>query len=188
MLRTLVMALVVALAPGCAAVQPAMSQIKVDDGAQYQDWYTAVAKEGVLAATRNSEGDLFGFVCDAFDGCKWVISVRRPCEEGFRVAALGSSGSGRVAHLTLECYDEANTKGYFRYRIVQEEDLVQLVDGAKTDLGIVVGSGRGEFLVMRFSMNGSQEALYGVKTLLEKYSKRQPQSPDSPKRPARQIL
>ena len=105
---TFVVALV-ALAMGCAAIPPASSQIR-DESARYQDWVTIAEKHGVAAATRNLAGDILAYACEVEVGCKWVLSVRRPCEDDLQVAALGNSGSGSVAHLTVECSGEAGQR------------------------------------------------------------------------------
>ena len=165
-----------------ATTGPAMAE----QGREYRDWMAGSLEDNsIAAATVNAAGDLFGLICES-DGCKWILSAKRECKVGERFPALASNGSN-VYHIDLECHSRANEPEFFRYKVVPEDGVAAMIGESAKELGFVFALYGGEFIAVRFSLNGSKEALTALKNMARTSVPKPPSAP-SPKRPARQIL
>lgn len=124
---------------------------------RFGEWMVNLSNPATLteAYTANESGSTFGMVCVATNSrCFYYVSPQVQCEEGALSAALINADAGAMAS-QIKC-----TKlGDSYYSIVEEtESLTNLLAGSK-NIGIAFPIDGGKFKVVRFSLNGAQDAI-----------------------------
>jgi hypothetical protein len=126
-------------------------------GAAEAAWYQDGQAATPWALTINDSKQVFGQWCSfAADACYWSLGLDQTCSKGARYPVLINATSGSLATEVL-CDERAET-GKQRLYFTNFDDIDRLVR-ASTLMGVAFPLQSGEFVVVRFSLNGAGPAL-----------------------------
>jgi hypothetical protein len=125
---------------------------------QVGDWSVQLNahKTAMTATTVNESGNEFGRICYLETRlCGWALLSKTPCKEDVITPVLVNADSG-AWHLSVKCTLRGKS-GHVLFFTSGEE--LSRISSSETHLGIAFPLESGNFLVMRFSLNGSDQAV-----------------------------
>jgi hypothetical protein len=148
----------IATAISCFALALLTPQSLRAQPSDYSDWKVNTKHNGIVTATTTNEsGNEFGRICFT-DGksCGWALLSKTACTKGDKFPVLVNSNSGSF-QLSVKCVLSTDNGNHLMMFTSSDE----LDDVSKTDpiIGIAFPLKSGRFLVMRFSMAGSNRAI-----------------------------
>ena len=128
------------------------------------------ASEGkYFAATVNDSGNLLGQYCFTGTGsCMWLIGAKSSCEKGSTYPILVNADTG-AAQLSVTCNGRVNSDLY-EYMFTEFAAIDAIIRNAKR-VGFAVPLQGDEFMVYRFSLQGSIAALTVMRAIAEGMTK-----------------
>lgn len=127
---------------------------------------------GLYAATINDSGNVFGQYCFTGQGsCVYILGMDTSCNEGDRYPVLINASEGAVSTEVL-CGGLLEV-GKYQYILTN----FKLIDGTikKSDrIGFAVPLKYDRFIVVRFDLNGSNQAIAVMRALVEQSQSTQP--------------
>lgn len=139
----------------CILLLVAASSVAVAQKVRYGDWQVDLSSStGTEAFTVNESGSIFGFVCFvSIDRCTYYISAHTTCDKGSKSTVLLNLDSG-AATSTITCTE---IDGTYYNALESSTDLATAI-AASTTMGIAIPMQSGQFKVVRFSLNGANQA------------------------------
>jgi hypothetical protein len=136
---------------------------------RFGDWSIQVLdNDSVLAGTTNDSGRMFGKICYVSNqNCVWVMSVSDRCENGATYPGLVNADSGGWP-VTMQCIGNAKEGQFLMF---EEYDKMQTISANDPAIGIALPMQGGNFKVLRFSLNGSQEATQAAESIVVRAAK-----------------
>jgi hypothetical protein len=138
----------------------ATSAVGADQQKIEKAWtFKATGDSGGIAFTENGSGSTLGVVCSQSNPCKVWLQTQNTCEVGATFPVLATSQSGAASHL-LKCENVASGSEKPDYAFLFD-DLNAMLNVILKDhmIGFALPLASGEFRVVRFSLEGSNETL-----------------------------
>ena len=134
---------------------------------QYADWSTGPIPGGTgfFAVTMNDSGGMLGEYCyTAGASCVYLLAFSTGCEPGSQYPVLVNSDIG-AQYLEVHCDGPLPTvAGFYRYVFTDFSAIDKIVKGA-IRVGFAFPLKGDEFRVIRFSLNGSNEAIAAMRAV-----------------------
>ena len=122
--------------------------------------------EGLFAATSNDSGNVLGQYCVwNKDSCFYIIAFKTACELNSEYPVLVNADTGALP-LRIRCdgvLTGGSVNGFYRYVFTDFKTVDRLVKEA-TNVGFALPLQKDEFRVIRFDLNGSNEAIAHMRT------------------------
>jgi hypothetical protein len=134
----------------------------------YGAWSVDVTNDGeaIYAATVNDSGNLLGQYCFPAEGnCIWLVGMSSACDEGDKYPVLANADTG-ASHISVYCSTQLKD-GLYRYVFSEFDEIDAIVKNAMR-VGFAVPLQDDRFKVVRFDLNGSNEAIALLRAAAEK--------------------
>lgn len=124
-------------------------------------------KSVIYAQTTNDSKAVFGQLCD-IDGkkCYWILSNNTGCREKADYSVLANTDSG-AAHLAIMCFLGSSDDGSYAFK--NFDAITEIIKGGSQKIGLAFPLKNGQFIVSRFDLNGSSQAVGFMRETLNKY-------------------
>jgi hypothetical protein len=124
----------------------------------YRDWNIGRTSDGqgLYAATVNDSGNVFGQYCYSDELCVYLLGITQGCEKGSKYPVLANTDTGSQS---LEVYCNGRLEiGRYQYVFTDFNEIHRIaMDAAR--VGFAMPLKGDEFIVIRFSLMGSNEAV-----------------------------
>jgi hypothetical protein len=132
---------------------------------RFKDWtvQTNDARTNMTATTVNDSGNEFGRIC-YFENkmCGWALLSRNTCVEEVETPVLVNSESG-AWQLTVKCLRSEKERSVLMFSSSEELNRISASD---REMGIAFPLQGGRFVVMRFSLVGSGQAVSAMEDII----------------------
>lgn len=137
----------------------------------FGNWMVGSSSDGasLYAATINDSGNILGQYCSTDNAeCIWLIAMTTGCEQGNKYPVLANSDSA-ASHLEVYCSGKLDG-GLYKYAFTNFDLIDDLVrKGSK--IGIAIPLQRDQFIVVRFDLAGSMQALTQMRAAVSEKAK-----------------
>lgn len=119
------------------------------------DWILDIQTRGTEAYTENGSGSSFGLLCMG-GSCSGYVDTNTPCEVNAQLPLLINADAGST-YVVGRCVHYPQS-GRIRYVVaIQGSDIVTAISSGSV-IGFALALKSGEFKVVRFSLEGAQDA------------------------------
>jgi hypothetical protein len=150
----------IALPAGIAQAAPPSGSVK--------DWeFQRFDNGSAIASTGNGTGSSLGVYCVAKRNCSIYLATDTGCEDGQRYTLLLNASTAAYAlNSTCRGISSPGEKQHFVF-FLEDFDAIIATMMKEHTVGFAIPIAGGEFKVARFSLEGSNEAIAAVSSLLE---------------------
>lgn len=158
----------------CLVILSCVGVARAADNMQFGEWTVNVTdnKQWVYGATSNDSGSVFGEYCSLETGkCNWLLGLDKRCTSDASYPVLANSKAGS-AQLTVVCagpVSNNNQAPFYQYVFTDWKTLESLIKNSDR-VGFAFPMQADQFIVVRFSMNGLQQATETAEGLASKAS------------------
>jgi hypothetical protein len=143
-----------------------LSSAAIGQTSQFGSWNTGRigGNEGLFAATVNDSGHILGQYCYfQSDSCIYLLAFQTACKPESKYPVLVNSDVGS-SQVFVYCSGQLSS-GKYRYVFTDFEEIDKVIKGANK-VGFAVPLEGDKFLVVRFTLNGSNEAIASMRTTM----------------------
>lgn len=136
---------------------------------RFGSWESSAYADGNSfgASTSNDSGNTLGLACYSnISTCYWVLFVGNSCEVGGTYVVLANSDAGANT-LQLSCLDIGDTK----MMVFNDFEAIERDIRRNPRIGIAFPMRDGAFTVMRFNLDGANQAIDRTKRLASEAAK-----------------
>jgi len=128
-----------------------------------KDWvFSKLGGGSAIAYTGNDSGSRLGVVCTAANECDAYVYSATGCDDGSKIPVLINTDSGSASfNVTCKNISSPSEKQNFVFVFDELKPILNILLKNQT-LGLALPLASGQFKVLHFSLQGSNEALAAV--------------------------